>query len=72
MEISSSLIPVNGHPNLYRDKETGTLINTDYSAIERAKLRKQKKIEEKQRINDLENKINSLESKLDLILKKLD
>lgn len=72
MEIPGHLIPVEGYPNLYRNTETGTLINTDYAAVERAKLKKKKRIEEKERIKNLEDKINSLESKLDLILQKLD
>ena len=72
MEIPSDLIPVEGYPNLFRDKATGTIINTDVASIERAKLKKQKKLEEKQRLNFMENKINSLEKKLDLILQKLD
>jgi len=72
MEIPSNLIPVEGYPNLYRDKETGMLVSTDYARIEQAKRRKAQRAKEKENFTALENKVDSLESKLDTILRLLE
>jgi len=58
----SRYVPVKGHSGLVRDKETNAIINTDRSAIQRAReqkeLRKQKQLQEKK----LKNKVDTLES----------
>lgn len=55
-------VPVKGYSGLVRDKETNAIINTDKSAIQRAReqkeIRKLKREEEK----ELHQKVNSLES----------
>lgn len=58
----SRYIPVKGYSGLVRDTETNAIINTDRSAIQRAReqkeLRKMKRAEER----ELKNKVDSLES----------
>jgi hypothetical protein len=58
----SRYIPVKGYSGLVRDTETNAIINTDRSAIQRAReqkeLRKMKRVEER----ELKNKVDSLES----------
>ena len=55
-------IPVKGYSGLVRDTETNAIINTDSSAIQRAReqkeLRKLKRIEE----SELKAKVDTLES----------
>ena len=55
-------IPVKGYSGLVRDTETNAIINTDSSAIQRAReqkeLRKMKRIEE----SELKAKVDTLES----------
>jgi len=67
----SRYVPVKGHSGLVRDKETNAIINTDRSAIQRAReqkeLRKQKKAEER----ELHLKVDSLESELSEMRKML-
>lgn len=52
------MIKVEGHTNLY--KGNGAVINTDWKAYERAKLKKK----EKQRVENLENRLDKIETLL--------
>lgn len=52
--------------------ETEVVLNTNISAINAAKERKRKKLEEKKRIQSLENDVTEIKSMLSQILGKLD
>jgi septal ring factor EnvC (AmiA/AmiB activator) len=59
---------VDGHPGLYRDKETGAIVNKDDSAYNEFKtsrqLRKQKEQNMNDEINSIKNEISEIKSLL--------
>jgi len=65
------LVKVEGYEGLAKDCHSKAVINTDRNGLAKAKLIKQKKLEEVQRIADLNNRVTEMENKLDLILKLL-
>ena len=62
---------VEGENNLFRDTETGAIINTDRSAFVAYKNRKQQKLKEMGRIEKLENEIDEIKSLLYKVIDKL-
>lgn len=56
------LIQVEGRPNLYRDRESGAIINTDRTAYERHLRQLESVKEEKTRIDKIENDVESIKS----------
>jgi len=62
---------VEGENNLFRDTETGAIINTDRSAYVAYKNRKQQKLKEMGRIEKLENEIDEIKSLLYKVIDKL-
>lgn len=54
---------VEGHTHLYK-KDNGAIVNTDWSAYEKAKRRKQ----EKQRVSQLENRLDRIETLLERLI----
>lgn len=58
----SDLIPVEGRPNLYRDKTSGAIINTDHNAYQQH-LKQIKNVKnEKIKIENLENEVESIKN----------
>ena len=73
----SRYVPVEGHPHLVRDMESGAILNTDRSAIhqarERKKVRQQKALEEKRdkdRLDSLEKDISEIKEALNILIQK--
>jgi len=62
---------VEGENNLFRDTETGAIINTDKSAYVAYKNRRQQKLKEMGRIEKLENEIDEIKSLLYKVIDKL-
>jgi len=61
---------VDGHKNLYRDENSGAIVNTDTSAYnEYCKLRERKR-KEKTEIDLLKNEISEIKSLLYQLLQK--
>jgi len=61
------MIPVEGNPNLFRDENTGAIVNCDASAYQQHLISKQRKSLEKKEIEDLKSEI----SEIKLLLKQL-
>ena len=62
---------VEGENNLFRDTETGAIINTDRSAYVAYKNRRQQKLKEMRRIEKIENEIDEIKSLLYKVIDKL-
>ena len=66
------MIRVEGHKHLYRDEETGAIINCDTSGYMRYKKMRDKKLIEKSEIEHLKSEIDTLKGLLnELIINKL-
>lgn len=63
---------VEGHPNLLRDLRTNAIINTDKISSTNYNIAKQKKEEEKNRIDKIENELSELKSSIDSIKNLLE
>jgi hypothetical protein len=61
------MIPVEGHPNLYRDEKTGAIINCDTNGYNQYKNLVNNKIAQKQEIEKIKNDIEEIK----LLLKEL-
>ncbi len=62
------MIPVEGHPNLYRDEKSGAIINCDnYSYNQYMKSVQNRKVQ-KQEIEQIKNDINEIKSLLKELL----
>jgi len=59
-----NLIPVEGRPNLYRDKNSGAIINTDASAYQQHLKYMQKTQSEQIRMETIENDVNSIKNEI--------
>ena len=73
----SRYVPVEGHPDLVRDAESGAILNMNSAAIhqarEKKKLRQQKQLQEKEdreRLDSLESDISEIKEALKLLLQK--
>ena len=62
---------VEGENNLFRDTDTGAIINTDRSAYIAYKNKRQQKIKEMNRIDKLQNEIDEIKSLLYKVIDKL-
>ena len=62
---------VEGENNLFRDTETGAIINTDRSAYVAYKNRRQQKLKEMGRIDKLQDEIDEIKSLLYKVIDKL-
>jgi hypothetical protein len=62
---------VKGHTNLMRDKRTGAILNTDRAGIAQAKARKLARIQEAQRLDQLEKDVTDIKALLSQIAEKL-
>lgn len=57
-----NLIPVEGKPNLYRDKNTGAIINTDTIAYKQHLKHTQNILQEKNRIDKIETDVQEIKN----------
>ena len=57
-----SLIPVENHPELFRDSATGAIVNKSKSDFERYSNTRNKMLSKEERINHLEQKVDNLSS----------
>jgi len=64
MESSEDLIPVEGYSNLFRDRFTGAIINTDKSAYSNYIRMKEQKQREKDELSKIKNDIEEIKSLL--------
>ena len=62
---------VEGENNLFRDTDTGAIINTDKSAYIAYKNKRQQKHKEMNRIEKLQNEIDEIKSLLYKVIDKL-
>ncbi len=62
---------VEGENNLFRDTESGAIINTDKSAYLAYKNKRQLKIKEMSRIDKLQDEIDEIKSLLYKVIDKL-
>jgi hypothetical protein len=60
----SDLIPVEGHNNLFRDRNTGAILNRDASAYQNYMRLKQIKENEKNEIDNIKQDIDEIKSLL--------
>ncbi|MGA1047656.1 MAG: hypothetical protein ACO3UU_06575 [Minisyncoccia bacterium] len=58
------MIPVEGHPNLYRDDRTGAIINCDSIAYNQYMIMKSNKELQKNEIEKIKEDINEIKSLL--------
>jgi len=65
------MIPVKGHPNLYRDEETGAIINTDSSGFSSYQQAKRKKVLEREELDTMKQEISEIKDMLAKITAKL-
>tara|TARA_X000000368_G_scaffold101067_1_gene77938 strand:- start:1331 stop:1528 length:198 start_codon:yes stop_codon:yes gene_type:complete len=65
------MIPVKGHPNLYRDEETGAIINTDSSGFSAYQQAKAKKVLEREELDNMKHEISEIKDMLAKITAKL-
>ena len=65
MEIpKEDLIPVEGHMNLFRDKETGAIVSTDTSGYSNYMRMKRKKQTEREELDTIKSDIEEIKSLL--------
>jgi hypothetical protein len=65
-------IKVENSNNLYRDSETGAILNCSDSDYENYLALKRKRLQEIQEVDTLRNEVSELKSMMKLILDKLD
>jgi hypothetical protein len=58
------LIPVEGHQNLYRDRNTGSIVNTDKSNYDRYMKTKRLKQNERRELDTIKSDIEEIKSLL--------
>lgn len=58
------MIPVEGHPNLYRDEKTGAIINYDTNGYNQYKNLVNNKVAQRQEIEKIKNDIEEIKSLL--------
>lgn len=64
------MIPVQGHPNLYRDENSGAIINYDNLAYNQYVNSLYIRQNEKKEIDNLKNEVSELKSLLKQLLEK--
>lgn len=64
------MIPVEGNPHLYRDEDSGAIINCDKTSYEQHLISKQKRELQKKEINHLKDEISEIKFLLQELLKQ--
>lgn len=62
------MIPIKGHKNLYRDENTGAILNTDDHEYHQYMRVKQEKMRQKNELENLKNEIAEIKSLLKELL----
>ena len=62
------MIPVKGHPNLYRDENSGAIVNCDSQGYNQYIIAKNNRELQKNEIEKLKNDINEIKSLLKELL----
>ena len=65
------MIQVEGHKHLYRDENTGAIVNCDTSGYMRYKKMRNKKLIEKSEIDSLKSEIDTLKGLLNDLIRKI-
>ena len=65
------MIRVEGHTDLYRDEKTGAIINDDSSGYSAYMKQKEKKLLEKQELDNMKKEISEIKEMLAKITSKL-
>ena len=63
-------IKVDGQPSLVRDRKSGAIININTTEFEKARLAKQAKKRQEQKLQDLENDVIEIKSLLRQLIEK--
>ena len=63
-------IKIEGEQDLVKDKETGAILNTNMDSLSAYKQKRQKDIEQKNRIDKMENDIGDIKSMLKELINK--
>lgn len=63
-------IPVEGHPDLFRDAATGAIINIDKGKAAKARAAREKILKEKQEIEGLKQDVAEIKSLLKQLLER--
>jgi len=58
------MIPIEGHPNLFRDEKSGAIVNYDTLEYESYIKIRQKKIDEKQELKNLKIEVSEIKNLL--------
>lgn len=58
------MIPIKGHPNLFRDEKSGAIINYDNLEYESYLKMKRKKLDEKKELENLKTEVSEIKSLL--------
>jgi hypothetical protein len=64
------MIPVQGHPNLYRDEKSGAIVNCDNLSYNQYVNSLQNKENQKKEIDDLKNEMGEIKNLLKQLLEK--
>ena len=64
------MIQVEGHKHLYRDENTGAIVNCDTTGYMRYKKMRNKKLNEKSEIDSLKAEIDTLKGLLNDLIQK--
>ena len=65
-------IPVEGNPTLYRDSESGAIINCSDSEYNSYLRSKEMKLKERTEIDNIKNDVNEMKEMMRMILQKLE
>ena len=63
------MIPVEGHKNLFRDENTGAILNNDSLGYDRHMSMKKKMHKERKELDDMKRDINEIKSLLRELVK---
>ena len=64
------MIPVQGHEHLYRDEQTGAIINQDESSYQTYLQMKKKKKKDRAEIDEMKNDISEMNKMIELLVRK--
>lgn len=68
--MSTRFIPVEGHDDLVRDRNSGAIISINSDELEKRKALRAAKHKEKARLNKLENELSEIKSLLTKLIEK--
>lgn len=65
-------VKVEGHSNLFRDEQSGAIINNDKSSFELYKKRKELMLMQKEQINTLRTEVSEMKSLMQTLVEKIN